>query len=135
MKKYIFILAVAVLLSGCGKTNNLSDSQNNMNNNQDNGQTAGQNANIQVPGSDIQPEQGTPVQYTLADVAQHNQASDCWTVANAKVYNVTSFVNKHPGGEAILQGCGKDMTEFFNTKHAKQSKELLPSFYIGDLKQ
>lgn len=73
-------------------------------------------------------------QYTLDEVAKHSTASDCWTIANGKVYDVTSFISEHPGGDKILLGCGKDMTDFFNTKHLKQSKEKLPPFYIGDLK-
>lgn len=141
MRKYIFLVAMVFVLSGCTVTNNkqISIPQNtnqnniNMNNNQ-NDSELGQSGNIQLPGTEPQPELPTAASYSLADVAKHNQASDCWLVANAKVYNVTTFIPQHPGGDKILQGCGKDMTEFFNTIHLKQSKEKLPEFYIGDLK-
>lgn len=135
MKKYFLILALAVLLSGCtkaGQSTNTTD--NNANNNPNTDQAVGQNTNAQLPGTNTQPEQGTPVQYTMSDVAMHSDKNSCWTVANGKVYDVTASIDKHPGGDKILQGCGKDMTQFFNTQHMKQSKDLLPSFYIGDLK-
>ncbi len=142
MRKYIFLMAMVFVLSACTTTNNKqisippNNNQNNqnMNTNNQNDSALGQSGNIQIPGTEPQPELPTAAVYSLADVAKHNQASDCWLVASAKVYNVTSFITKHPGGDKILQGCGQDMTEFFNTIHLKQSKEKLPEFYIGDLK-
>jgi cytochrome b involved in lipid metabolism len=79
---------------------------------------------------------GTPTTgvYTLADVAKHGTPESCWLASAGGVYDVTTFIGKHPGGEKILQGCGKDMTEFFASKHAKQSREQLPAFKIGVLK-
>jgi cytochrome b involved in lipid metabolism len=72
--------------------------------------------------------------YTLADVAKHATPESCWLASAGGVYDVTTFIDKHPGGEKILQGCGKDMTQFFATKHAKQSRDQLPAFKIGVLK-
>ena len=79
--------------------------------------------------------------YTIAEVAPHNLVTDCWMAIEGKVYNVTDFVNKHPGGKAILNGCGKDATVLFNERptnskgpHPAQAKGTLQQFYIGDLK-
>lgn len=79
--------------------------------------------------------------YTLEEIASHNSHDDCWLAINEKIYNVTSFVGSHPGGEAILEGCGKDATEFFETRpmgsgtpHSEKARENLENFYIGDLK-
>jgi cytochrome b involved in lipid metabolism len=49
------------------------------------------------------------------------------------VYDVTTFIGKHPGGEAILKGCGKDATQMFS-RHPESAKALKEQFYIGDLK-
>lgn len=117
MRKYILIIVLALVLSGCTLTKNKQISIPPDNQNQEN----------------INQESLMAI-YTLEEVTKHAVPTDCWLVASAKVYDVTSFVDKHPGGEKILEGCGKDMTEFFNTKHAKQSVEKLPAFYIGDLK-
>jgi cytochrome b involved in lipid metabolism len=73
---------------------------------------------------------------TLAEVAAHNQASDCWMVIDKDVLNVTSFVDKHPGGEVITEGCGKDATGYFNgvREHMKPFvKTLAQKMVIGKL--
>src|ERR1700749_592681 len=45
----------------------------------------------------------TPSGYTLATIATHNNASSCWAALNGKVYDLTSWINQHPGGpEHIL---------------------------------
>jgi len=78
--------------------------------------------------------------YSLEEVAAHDNQDDCWLVIDNKVYDVTDFVSNHPGGEAILQGCGIDATTLFNTRpmgsgtpHSDQARDNLSNFYIGDL--
>ena len=79
--------------------------------------------------------------YTLDDVAKHTTQFDCWMAIEGKVYDVTSYVGKHPGGKAILRGCGKDATVLFNTRpdgpgtpHPPEARQILQQFYVGDLK-
>ena len=55
--------------------------------------------------------------YTLEDVAKHRKRDDCWTVWKGKVYDMTSYVDKHPGGDKILAGAGKDCTKLYNKFH------------------
>jgi len=83
-------------------------------------------------------------QYTLDKIAGHNQGTDCWFAIEGKVYDVTEFIagGKHPGKDAILQGCGKDATELFNTRpmgsgapHSDKAREMLFQYEIGTLKQ
>lgn len=75
--------------------------------------------------------------YTLADVAKHAVASDCWTAINGGVYNLTPFVDSHPGGvENITKICGIDGTMAFDNQHGGQKRpanELTP-LQIGTLK-
>lgn len=66
--------------------------------------------------------EGLPV-YTLVEVAKHASAKDCWTTINGNVYDLTSFVGKHPGGEAILKVCGVDGTSLFMDQHGGQAKQ------------
>ena len=79
---------------------------------------------------------------TLEEIKKHNTNEDCWFAIEGKVYDVSQFIinKKHPGGAAILQGCGKDATELFNTRpmgsktpHSVRAREILKQFYIGDL--
>jgi len=75
-------------------------------------------------------------EYTMSDVAMHATVSSCWTAVNDSVYDVTSWVNKHPGGStAILGLCGKDGSDRFNGKHGGQSRpeSELANFKIGIL--
>ena len=82
----------------------------------------------------ISPTSG--IGYTLTNIAGHATQTDCWMAIEGKVYNVTSFISDHPGGERILEGCGKDATALFQSvqKHIPEAIELLPTYYIGDLK-
>lgn len=57
-------------------------------------------------------------EYTKLDVAVHNKKEDCWTIIEGKVYNITSYVPRHPGGNNILSACGTDGTAFFNGEQA-----------------
>lgn len=78
----------------------------------------------------------TPSGYTLADVKTHNSATSCWSAINGNVYDLTSWVNAHPGGRmAILMICGKDGSPLFNTQHGGQNKpaSILTKFKIGAL--
>jgi len=47
--------------------------------------------------------------YSINDVSKHNSKDDLWTYYKGKVYNITSFADKHPGGYIILQAGGKDL--------------------------
>lgn len=78
----------------------------------------------------------TATSYTLAQVALHKDATSCWTAINGKVYDVTSWINQHPGGpEAILSICGSDGSAAFNAQHGGQRRpeSELANFYIGPL--
>jgi cytochrome b involved in lipid metabolism len=76
----------------------------------------------------------------LKEVIKHNIDTDCWMVINNKVYNVSNFSSSHPGGSKnILNYCGKEATEAFNTKggkgdpHSTSANNFLSKLYIGDL--
>eukprot|EP01026_Neomeris_dumetosa_P033057 TRINITY_DN2629_c0_g1_i4.p1 TRINITY_DN2629_c0_g1~~TRINITY_DN2629_c0_g1_i4.p1 ORF type:complete len:440 (-),score=5.12 TRINITY_DN2629_c0_g1_i4:61-1320(-) len=70
---------------------------------------------------------------TWSEVAQHSQPSDCWIVVNNKVYDVTEFVEEHPGGKVIMEFAGKDASEMFETFHSKKAWQQLSEFYIGQI--
>lgn len=73
---------------------------------------------------------------TMADVAMHNSASSCWSAINGQVYDLTNWVNAHPGGKAsILMICGKDGSPLFNAQHGgdRRPATILEKYLIGSL--
>lgn len=77
--------------------------------------------------------------YTLSQVAENNNKNSCWTVVEGNVYNITSYIPNHPGGEAnILQVCGKDGSALFAkpTEHKEGgANNVLNGFKIGTMSQ
>lgn len=90
-----------------------------------------------VKSSNTQP-QAANKSFTLGDVASHSDKNSCWLVIDGKIYDVTSFISSHPGGD-ILLGCGKDATGMFNsrpndgTSHSSQARRILEGLQIGVL--
>ena len=67
-------------------------------------------------------------------VKLHNNTKSAWTIYNNKVYDITDFINKHPGGNIIKLAMGNDITELFNSiEHSELSKYLLDKYYIGNV--
>jgi len=59
--------------------------------------------------------------YSEKDVSGHKTKNDCWAIINGNVYDLTSYVKGHPGGDNILSACGVDATEYFNGKKKGQA--------------
>lgn len=89
---------------------------------------------LNIVGGGSKPAKKT---YTKAEVAKHTSRTDGWLIINKKVYNVSSWISKHPGGDVILAGLGKDATHMFNNKggtgHSDGAHKILAKYYIGDL--
>ena len=82
-------------------------------------------------------QEPTTKSYTKAEVAAKNTASNCWTIVGNKVYDLTQWISRHPGGSgAIASLCGVDGTSGFKGKHGSSGRpnSILDSYYIGDLK-
>lgn len=111
-----------------------------------NTQTQEPDTQTQEPGTNTQTQgPGTvpalPTVLNAQEVAKHNLASDCWLIISGKVYNLTSYINSHPGGRGnIIQNCGKDGTFAFDTKyesepHSGYAASLLNNYLLGNLGQ
>jgi len=74
-------------------------------------------------------------EYSLSEVSDHCSPDDCWLVIYDRVYDVTNFLNDHPGGEyIILEFAGRDATiAFRGSRHGKDSYQMLDKYLIGDL--
>jgi len=71
---------------------------------------------------------------SLQEVKCHSSKDDCWLVIDQCIYDVTSWLPKHPGGDVLLQGIGKDSTFYFELYHRTQySFKVLEKCFIGIL--
>jgi cytochrome b involved in lipid metabolism len=69
---------------------------------------------------------------TVAQVATHNKATDCWIIIKSNIYDLTSYIQQHPGGAGVLTNlCGKDASSAFETQH---STEMAPASALASLK-
>ncbi|HCC84406.1 MAG TPA: hypothetical protein DEP87_01880 [Candidatus Pacebacteria bacterium] len=72
---------------------------------------------------------------SLTDLAKHSQPEDCWVALKGNVYNLSTFISKHPGGaKAIETNCGKDGTEVFETRYGKGPHQAAALLVIAALK-
>ncbi len=75
---------------------------------------------------------------TTEDVAQHASAASCWVTRDDKVYDVTTFLADHPGGDdLILNYAGKDLGAIMKDPaehaHSDSAYDMLEEFVIGRL--
>ncbi|EED23361.1 cytochrome b5, putative [Talaromyces stipitatus ATCC 10500] len=75
--------------------------------------------------------------FTYAEVSAHTTKKDLHMVIHDKVYDVSSFVDEHPGGEEVLLDVGgQDATEAFeDVGHSDEAREILEGLKIGVLKR
>ena len=74
--------------------------------------------------------------YTMEKVKANNSATSCWSVIRGNVYDLTKWINQHPGGSGAIRGlCGTDGSAEFTAKHQGQSnpESRLTSYLLGPL--
>lgn len=80
----------------------------------------------------------TQLQLTREQVSVHHTTSSTWVIVNEKVYDITEFLEGHPGGEEILlQYGGKDITKVLQDEdqhlHSDVAYQMLEEYCIGYL--
>lgn len=133
---FIIIITVAILgLGGIFLTRSSAPSSSNNENQSQNRPSTSQDTSEQTA-------------YTKEQVAEHSSASDCWTIIDGTVYDITSYIPRHDGGDEILRACGTDATSLFRarqttdgqavgsgTPHSGMAQSHLDRLKIGTLSQ
>lgn len=93
--------------------------------------------NIQNTQETTQNSVNSQATITLSELEAHNSENDCWIAFERKVYDVTSWIPKHPGGpDKIIPYCGSSeaFENAFTTQHGRSKVNLLMqvSTFIGD---
>ncbi|XP_026741484.1 cytochrome b5 type B-like isoform X2 [Trichoplusia ni] len=72
---------------------------------------------------------------TASEVKKHNTRRSVWLVIRNEVYDVTAFLNEHPGGEdPLLDAAGLDATiAFDDVGHSEDAVTMLKKYKIGTL--
>lgn len=75
------------------------------------------------------------VRVTMDQLKTHKYRNDCWTSINGKVFNITPYINFHPGGvDEIMKCAGRDGTSLFNKYHSwVNADRMLEKCWIGVL--
>lgn len=98
----------------------------------------GQTGQTNSPDSSSGSLTGNAVQTGIStqDLAKHNSQSDCWVVYNGKIYDITSYLPRHPGTAGrIAPYCGTtDFQQAFTRQHGTSKVSLLMKVgtFIGD---
>ncbi|XP_057453652.1 cytochrome b5 [Lotus japonicus] len=76
-----------------------------------------------------------PKVHLFEDVVKHSEIKDCWLIIDGKVYDVTPFMEDHPGGdEVLLSATGKDATnDFEDVGHSDSARDMMEKYYIGEI--
>eukprot|EP00879_Flechtneria_rotunda_P018090 GHRR01018965.1.p2 GENE.GHRR01018965.1~~GHRR01018965.1.p2 ORF type:complete len:129 (+),score=32.42 GHRR01018965.1:273-659(+) len=79
--------------------------------------------------------------WTREEVSKHKSADDLWLIikdknsGQLKVYDVTDYIEEHPGGMAIMYNAGGDATSgFHGPQHPPTVHELIKDYCIGTVK-
>ncbi|KAL4081457.1 cytochrome b5-like heme/steroid binding domain-containing protein [Scleroderma yunnanense] len=74
---------------------------------------------------------------TFEELKAHGTKDSLYILLHEKVYDVTKFIDEHPGGdEVILSEAGKDATDAFeDVGHSDEARDLLPGMLIGEFEK
>ncbi|NWZ06709.1 CYB5 protein, partial [Agelaius phoeniceus] len=88
-----------------------------------------------VGSSETEKESWRGRYYRLEEVQKHNNSQSTWIIIHNRIYDVTKFLDEHPGGEEVLrEQAGGDATENFeDVGHSTDARTLSESFIIGEL--
>ena len=73
--------------------------------------------------------------YTISEIKDHDNPSDCWMSINGKVYNLTTYLEDHDKELDIRSWCGTDATLDYTDKagkgksHSNRADNLLSFLY------
>lgn len=86
---------------------------------------------------DLKVERPDEKVYSMKEVEKHNKKENgIWVTFKGGVYDVTEFVNEHPGGDKILLAAGGSVEPFwliYGVHNTPEVLELLEKYRIGSL--
>jgi len=74
-----------------------------------------------------------PKKFSYASVAEHSTTGDLYLIYRDRVFDVSKFMDEHPGGEEVLLDVGgKDATEEFeDVGHSADALQIMEGLLVG----
>jgi monoamine oxidase len=73
--------------------------------------------------------------FSPAQIRKHNTEKDAWVSYKGKVYDITQWISKHPGGHVFSSVLGRDMGGVFEAVgHSSAAINILEKYYIGKVR-
>ena len=73
--------------------------------------------------------------YPIYKVRKHNNQNDCWIIVGKYVYDVTTFLDRHPSSQqSVLRHAGKICDLHFEF-HSQKARDMLMEYKIGKKKK
>ena len=74
---------------------------------------------------------------TKAELDKHKTTDSAWIIIDDKVYDVTQWLSKHPGGSAVLMdNAGLDATApFENLDHSEDARKKRDEMLVGVMEE
>jgi cytochrome b involved in lipid metabolism len=136
MKKFILLVGIFTLFSaGCGQA--ITDQANQAVTDAKNQAQSEIDKNMEAVNTKVTEVAGMSGKtFTMDEVKAANSEAKCYSTIGSGVYDLTAWINKHPGGsKGILAICGIDGTANFTKQHGgqAQAEAALASLKIGEL--
>ena len=76
--------------------------------------------------------------YSREEVSKHDSVEDAWVIVDQRVFDVTSFLDSHPGGLSITEEyLGSDISSLLRSddvhRHSPTAFEVLEQYCVGRL--
>ncbi|RWR87106.1 cytochrome b5-like protein [Cinnamomum micranthum f. kanehirae] len=74
--------------------------------------------------------------FSLSEVSLHSSKNDCWLIIHGKVYDVSKFLDEHPGGDKVLVDASADgdaSDAFEDVGHGTAARSIMNNYSIGVL--
>ncbi|KAI9005040.1 hypothetical protein DFJ74DRAFT_692377 [Hyaloraphidium curvatum] len=69
------------------------------------------------------------------EIAANNHRKSCWLIIHGNVYDVTKYLDEHPGGEEVMLEVSGDSSEasdaFDDIGHSEDAKSMMKKYLIG----
>ena len=75
---------------------------------------------------------------TKDELSKHTKDGDLWVLVDGKVYDVSEYMEDHPGGKEILldhSGAKDASLAYEDADHSKRAREMVTKYLVGTFQE